>query len=287
MGPVAPLSNWPDSCATFDALEQGAHPLLLGPQSAGAAYVEDGEFSVHFCRAGGSESPLCGDVCFDECRVLGMDTKDYATASTNDNRPLETMDSGLDSLNRNFADSLLERLNQKLPHLSAESQVDFMNSEILEFTSTLGKNVKVYGRCAAGTCKCVHVVGKNVNQLKPCRFACILKLAGLGEACDGSFSNLLNFVTDGFPVVDSDVAPYDNVNYNSILQPEYKSAMDEIVRNELAEGMISKVTSKPTCIHALGAVPKSRGGMRAITDCSRPIGRSVNNHCLSLFRVQV
>ena len=54
--------------------------------------------------------------------------------------------------------------------------------------------------------------------------------------------------------------------------------------SELAEGMISKVDFKPTCVHSLGAVPKSGGGMRPITDCSRLIGRSVNNHCDSLFR---
>ena len=83
----------------------------------------------------------------------------------------------------------------------------------------------MYGRCAAGTCNCVLFVGDNVNQLKPCSFACILKLVGLENVCEGSFSNLLDCVTDGFPVVDSEVAPYENANYNSILEPEYKAAM--------------------------------------------------------------
>ena len=47
--------------------------------------------------------------------------------------------------------------------------------------------------------------------------------------------------------------------------------------------MISQVDSKLTCIHALGAVPKNSGGIRHITDCSRPDGISVNYHCETLL----
>ena len=57
-----------------------------------------------------------------------------------------------------------------------------------------------------------------------------------------------------------------------------------LVRKELLEGMISVAEAKPTCIHSLGAVPKAGGGMRPITDCSRPQGQSVNNYCSSLIR---
>lgn len=60
--------------------------------------------------------------------------------------------------------------------------------------------------------------------------------------------------------------------------------MDGLVRKELAEGFISKVSEKPTCIHALGAVPKGTDSIRPITDCSRPIGEAVNNHCGTLVR---
>ena len=41
---------------------------------------------------------------------------------------------------------------------------------------------------------------------------------------------------------------------------------------------------KPVCIHALGAVPKSDGGIRPITDCSRPLGASINSHCEGLIK---
>ena len=77
--------------------------------------------------------------------------------------------------------------------------------------------------------------------------------------------------------------PYKCENYNLILQSGNKVAMDDIVRREWAEGMITRVYVEPTCVHALGAVPKSGGGMRPITDCSRPIMVSVKNCCGSLF----
>lgn len=60
--------------------------------------------------------------------------------------------------------------------------------------------------------------------------------------------------------------------------------MDALVRSELAEGFISRVAAKPTCIHALGAVPKGSDSIRPITDCSRPQGQSVNSHCGTLAK---
>lgn len=71
---------------------------------------------------------------------------------------------------------------------------------------------------------------------------------------------------------------------NSILDPVYKGKMDAIISNELENGMLSEVSSKPHCIHALGAVPKPDGGMRPITDCSRPDGVNVNRHMNSLVQ---
>lgn len=58
--------------------------------------------------------------------------------------------------------------------------------------------------------------------------------------------------------------------------------MGKIIRAELEEGMISIVEQVPHCIHALGAVGKPDGGIRPITDCSRPTGRSINNYSSSL-----
>lgn len=87
---------------------------------------------------------------------------------------------------------------------------------------------------------------------------------------------------DCVPIVDSIPAPYICENFKSILEPTCKVKMDGIVRRELADECISRVAFTPHCIHALGAVPKPDGNIRPITDCSRPVDRSVNFHCDSL-----
>ena len=101
--------------ATFDALGEGALSLPHLPLTAGAGYVEGGWFhDDQYCRAGGSESPACDELCFEGCCVPGIDFTDYETVPTSDGTPLETMDNGLDPFYENFADSLLERLNLEL-----------------------------------------------------------------------------------------------------------------------------------------------------------------------------
>lgn len=60
--------------------------------------------------------------------------------------------------------------------------------------------------------------------------------------------------------------------------------MDSIVATELAEGFLNVSEETPTCIHALGTVPKGLQGIRPITDCSRPSGESVNDNCSSLVK---
>lgn len=74
----------------------------------------------------------------------------------------------------------------------------------------------------------------------------------------------------------SDVDPYDCNNYASILTDKSKPITDELVKRELAEGFVSRVMDKPTCIHA---VPKGNDSIRLITDCSRPLGEAVNAYC--------
>ena len=59
--------------------------------------------------------------------------------------------------------------------------------------------------------------------------------------------------------------------------------MTEILKRQLDEGIITKVDAQSRCTHALGAVPKGDNGIRNITDCSRPVGISVNYHCTSLI----
>ena len=165
------------------------------------------------------------------------------------------------------------RMSTPLLRMDSDEPRRDLDYVLCEYVSPLGTTVKVFDDCVIGTCSCVYYVGNCRNQLKPCRFASILILGGLDR--EKVFSDLLDNVVDGFPIVDAEVLPYECVNYNSILTPDNKSAMDIIVRRELKEGMISISEGDPQCVHALGAVPKASGGMRPITDCSRPTGNSV------------
>ena len=155
------------------------------------------------------------------------------------------------------------------------------STETIIFTtqSSAGQKIEVYPSCVKGCCNCVYSLAGIVCQLKPCRFASII----LGREHMLDYLPLLWQITDGFPIVDSDVSPYECVNYSSITCPEVKPLMDKIVKREVLEGVVSLTNEKPTCIHALGAVSKPDGGIRPITDCSRPINGSVNNHCESLL----
>ena len=45
---------------------------------------------------------------------------------------------------------------------------------------------------------------------------------------------------------------------------------------------MSEVDYIPTCVHALGAITKSDGSLRPITDCRRPLGQSINNYMQSV-----
>ena len=148
-------------------------------------------------------------------------------------------------------------------------------------TSPLGQEVVVFEDCTRGTCKCVYDIGGITSQLKPCRFASII-LNSEYPLVD-EYLNLLWYVTDGCPIVEREIDSYECENYLSITEPGNKEKMDKILDRELAEGMVSCVDRKPHCIHALGAVPKATGGIRPITDCSRPPGKSVNSHCDSLL----
>ena len=57
--------------------------------------------------------------------------------------------------------------------------------------------------------------------------------------------------------------------------------MDSTIKSELQEGKVSFVSDRPQCVHALGAIRKSNGKLRPITDCRRPEGRSINNYMTS------
>ena len=60
--------------------------------------------------------------------------------------------------------------------------------------------------------------------------------------------------------------------------------MSDLLSKELSEDKVSRVDSPPRCVHSLGAVVKSNGKLRPITDCSRPDGSAINNYMQSTFK---
>ena len=131
-----------------------------------------------------------------------------------------------------------------------------------------------------GECTCQHIIGGVKSQLLPCRFAAYL----FASNRDISQENweLFKGITDGFDIVDSAVENYDCKNYSSITTGPAKEMMSVNIEEDIMEGRISNVEEKPICIHSLGAIPKSSGGYRTITDCSRPEGMSINDHSATL-----
>ena len=47
---------------------------------------------------------------------------------------------------------------------------------------------------------------------------------------------------------------------------------------------VTRIDTRPRCVHSLGAVWKSNGKLRPITDCSRPDGSSINNYMSTTFK---
>ena len=72
-------------------------------------------------------------------------------------------------------------------------------------------------------------------------------------------------------VVDAEVD-----NYSSALSN--RDLVEKQILEEIAEGRYVVTETKPTVVSALGAVPKSNGGIRLIHDCSQPAGRAVNDY---------
>ena len=207
-------------------------------------------------------------------------------------RKIMVQDKGMDPLDKEVR--LIEQTGYKefvveSPKLIVDSTAERQNRQDIQCSSELlhsltspgGKVINVYAECINFNCNCQYFIGSMLCQLKPCRFAAIITTSGVWA---DKYWDLLWHIAEGFPIVEGDVDEYNCVNYNSILEKDCKLKMDKIVRRELSESMISEVNFIPHCIHSLGAVPKPDGGIRPITDCSRPEGRSVNSHCGSLFK---
>lgn len=165
--------------------------------------------------------------------------------------------------------------------IQTDTDLEHIHPVFITPPTKAGRRVKVFTECIDGSCSCRPLLEGVPYQLLPCRFAALMFNAS-GVMFDDSYWPLFNHIVDGFPVVDEFVSPYVCDNYKSALEPEAAKKMTKIVLSELSEGMVSQVFSLPTCIHALGAVPKPDGNIRPITDCSKPVDVSVNYHCASL-----
>ena len=208
--------------------------------------------------------------------------------------PMPTMDSNPQwreknlTSNTNFEDQIPDDCidcvaDCHTPSNVRDGQSDYKHGTVIvSFTSPLGTDISVYPECVSGLCCCKYYIGDIESQLKPCRFAALIHEHLVDRWVD--FKDMLWGVTDGFPIVDQEVDSYECSNYNSIFDNDSMSRIDVIIKRELEEGMISFSDCKPKCVHALGAVPKASGGIRPITDCSRPLGKSINNFCESLVK---
>ena len=135
---------------------------------------------------------------------------------------------------------------------------------------------QTYLRPCGNQCSGIHYVGGFRSQLNPCVF--FDYCYGLYEQ-DSHADFIFSGIRDGFRIEDADFdGSYFCPNYKSALEPRAKAEMDRIISNELALGKVSRVVSKPSCVHSLGAIRKSDGSVRPITDCRRPLGTSINNH---------
>lgn len=104
---------------------------------------------------------------------------------------------------------------------------------------------------------------------------------------DINLKNYLSFgIENGFLIIDEDctVPSYECSNYSSVLTGPAFDYIDEIIGKELACGKYVVTSSKPHCVHSLGAVPKKGSAKwRPITDCKRPIGTSINSYMSTTF----
>lgn len=96
---------------------------------------------------------------------------------------------------------------------------------------------------------------------------------------------VLDGVVHGFHMLDKSpsISPYEVENYESCFSTKALEKLNNFILQELSQGKLSLCLSKPVCIHAMGAIIKESGGVRPITDCSRPTDNSVNCYTKASF----
>lgn len=119
-------------------------------------------------------------------------------------------------------------------------------------------------------------------QLRPKAWAKYLCHDGIW---DDKSHYILDGVTNGFRVLNSDpdIDCYRVDNYRSCYKLGVETKLTSLIESEIGVGKLSVSNEFPKCIHALGAVRKSSGSYRPITDCSRPTNVAVNYHMNEVF----
>ena len=95
---------------------------------------------------------------------------------------------------------------------------------------------------------------------------------------------LLHGINSGFNITDDDahITLIKCSNHPSARpgSPLYEKASAQ-VQNEIEAGNYVICDSQPTIVSPMAAIPKPDGDVRLIHDCSRPVGKAVNDYCTS------
>lgn len=231
------------------------------------------------------ESPVCTIVEEDKVSDSGL----IRSASEGRIIPSGRADSGqLDAfsifLNDEMDLSSCDRIDLELSSEDWDSEwvsgvggVDQPNKSIGPQRYVIDHSIR-HELCAS---KCKHMLGGCRVQLNRCVFYRELYLSG---DTDPMADFLFHGVSHGFDIVDPGCpSEYVCTNYRSIENGEFKVQMDKIVNDELVAEKISLVETTPRCVHSLGAVRKSSGKLRPITDCKRPLDVSINNYMTTTY----
>ena len=126
----------------------------------------------------------------------------------------------------------------------------------------------------------VHFIDGVYCPLRPCAWKEVLCL----HEEDDDVLFILDGIVNGFKLVDPNapIGHYSTDNYYSAAVSS-RPEVNDIIMNKLSQGKLSVSDTTPVCEHAMGAVPKSTGVIRNITDCSRPKGLSINNYMKETF----
>lgn len=120
------------------------------------------------------------------------------------------------------------------------------------------------------------------RQLKPKNWMCELFH---DKIWDVNAHFLLDGIFYGFHVVNPELphVSYYQKNYWSCYTTEAEEKLSKLIWEEMDAGKLARVNVLPDCIHSMGAVRKTTGGYRPITDCSEPGEEAINSYMESIY----